>query len=80
MWFKAIARMRRMGCGSLEEAISGRGKDRTVLTNFGSLFYQIGSDILMVGQSVIQLVSDLFGAGGGYGGGGVYPPGQYPLA
>ncbi|RDI65652.1 hypothetical protein [Nocardia pseudobrasiliensis] len=51
-----------------------------MLTNFGSLFYQIGSDILMVGQSVIQLVSDLFGAGGGYGGGGVYPPGQYPLA
>ncbi|MFI5782329.1 hypothetical protein [Nocardia sp. NPDC051570] len=51
-----------------------------MFNDFGSFFYQIGSDLLMLGQSFFQVVSDLFTAGGGFGGGGgAYPPGQYPL-
>ncbi|WP_281181847.1 hypothetical protein [Nocardia vaccinii] len=39
----------------------------------------IGQDVLSLGQSVVQIISDLLNAGTGGGGGGV-PPGQYPLA
>jgi hypothetical protein len=38
-------------------------------------------DVLALGQSVVDIVGDLIGLGssGFGGGGGVFPPGQYPL-
>ncbi|NKY87437.1 hypothetical protein [Nocardia veterana] len=54
-----------------------------MLSTFAGYFSTIGSDVLAIGQSVINLIADLISAGsssapGGHG--GSYPPGQYPLA
>ncbi|MCM6778339.1 hypothetical protein NDR87_33320 [Nocardia sp. CDC159] len=52
-----------------------------MLSNWGTSFYEIGTDILAIGQAAIRLIADLIDLGGaGYGGGNTYPPGQYPLA
>lgn len=54
-----------------------------MLSTFAAYFGAIGSDVVSIAHSVIDLVSDLIGAGtwGGPGGyGGTYPPGEYPLA
>ncbi|WP_157777452.1 hypothetical protein [Nocardia terpenica] len=45
---------------------------------YGTYFGTISQDVLSIAQSFIQLISDIIGMGSG-GGGGVYPPGQYPL-
>lgn len=51
----------------------------TMMTSLASYFSEIGSDVLGVATSVVQLIADLLGAVG-TGPGGAYPPGQYPLA
>ncbi|WP_153411844.1 hypothetical protein [Nocardia macrotermitis] len=44
------------------------------------MFELIASDVLSLGQSVVQIIGDLLNSGTfGGGGGGTVPPGQYPL-
>ncbi|MGV9667722.1 hypothetical protein ACWDUL_35280 [Nocardia niigatensis] len=48
----------------------------TLAQNVGTL----GRDILSIGGAALQFAQDLLISGGtGQGGGGAYPPGQYPL-
>jgi hypothetical protein len=52
-----------------------------MFSTFAGAFSTIGSDLLYMGESIFTFIGDLvYLGGGGYGGGGVYPPGQYPLA
>lgn len=53
---------------------------QTLADSFG----MIGYDVLGIGESLVSLISDVIGFGGGFGGGGCgglggLGPGQYPF-